>query len=154
MTARITLHEPDGPRGQYKHGFRVLNDSAAEWQDFYGVQFEINLPDQREVEVTAMILRARRAADVPETPVSGTVRVTGKGWHTITLPWSAFDFEQANFGFLKSVKEFSIAAQGADGRPAKYQLAQCARGESALVVSLKRKCADEARRKIKVRNTM
>ena len=26
-----TFRFPDGPRGQYKHGFRVLNDSAAEW---------------------------------------------------------------------------------------------------------------------------
>src|SRR5215469_8065192 len=39
----ITLREPDGPRGQYKHGFRVLNDSAAEWQKYYGVAFEVKL---------------------------------------------------------------------------------------------------------------
>jgi hypothetical protein len=51
---------PNGPRGQFKHGFRVLNDSAAEWQNFYGVQFEVNLPDTREVELTATIERAAR----------------------------------------------------------------------------------------------
>jgi hypothetical protein len=51
---------PDGTRGQYKHGFRVLNDSAAEWQDFYGVQFEVKLPDAREVGLTATIQRALR----------------------------------------------------------------------------------------------
>ena len=66
----------------------MLNDSAAEWQNFYGVQFEVKLPDAREVELTATILRARRNAGISETPVSGTVRVSGKGWHTITLPWS------------------------------------------------------------------
>ncbi|TAK98040.1 MAG: hypothetical protein EPO07_12460, partial [Verrucomicrobia bacterium] len=117
----ITLREPDGVRGQYKHGFRVLNDSAAEWQKFYGVQFEVNLSDARETEITATIQRAQRNADVDETPISGTVRVSGKGWRTITLPWSAFDFEQANFGFLKYVKEFTIAAR-ADGKPVKFQL--------------------------------
>src|SRR5450756_545605 len=120
-SGETTLREPDGPHGQYKHGFRVLNDSAAEWQKLYGVQFEINLPDQREVELTASIWRARRQVNVSETPVAGTVRVSGKGWHTVTLPWSAFDFEQANYGFLKFVKEVTVAAR-ADGQPVKFQL--------------------------------
>ena len=62
----ITFREPDGQRGQYKQGFRGLNDSAAEWQKFYGVEFEINLPDPREVELTAIIQRARRQANVLE----------------------------------------------------------------------------------------
>src|ERR1035437_5547450 len=74
---------PNGPRGQFKHGFRVLNDSAAEWQKFYGVQFEVNLPDAPEVELTASIFRFQRTTSL-ETPVSGTVRVSGKGWHAIT----------------------------------------------------------------------
>jgi hypothetical protein len=134
VSDEATLREPDGTRGQYKHGFRVLNDSAAEWQNFYGVQFEVNLPDDREVELTTTILRARRIVNVPETPIGGTVRVNGKGWHTITLPWSAFDFEQANFGFLKFVKEFTVAAT-ADGKPAKFQLRNV-RVIKAPVVSL------------------
>jgi hypothetical protein len=123
FSGATTLREPDGPRGQYKHGFRVLNDSAAEWQNFYGVQFEVKLPDAREVELTATILRARRVANVEEVPVSGSVRVTGQGWHTVTLPWSAFDFEQANSGFLKYVKEFTITAKfteaSSGGHPAR-----------------------------------
>jgi len=128
VAGETTLREPDGPRGQHKHGFRVLNDSAADWQKFYGVRFEANLPDAREVTLTATILRAQRSAGVPETPMSGTVYVCGQGWHTITLPWSAFAFEQANYAFLKFVKEFKITAQTADGQPARIQL------RNALVV--------------------
>ena len=30
-SGEATFRYPDGLRGQYKHGFRVLNDSAAEW---------------------------------------------------------------------------------------------------------------------------
>src|ERR1035438_9806467 len=116
------LREADGPRGQYKHGFRVLNDSAAEWQKFYGVQFEMNLPDEREMELTATILRAQRNTNVTETPIHGTIRVSGKGWHTITLPWSAFDFEQANYSFLKFVKEFTVAGKLDDGKPVAFRL--------------------------------
>lgn len=106
---------PDGARGYYKHGFRVQNDSAAEWQKFYGVQFEVNLPDTREVELTATIQRAARGSS-PETPVGGSVRVSGTGWHKITLPRSAFQFDQANFAFLKFVKEFKVAAKFTDGK--------------------------------------
>jgi hypothetical protein len=114
---------PDGPRGQYKHGFRVLNDSATEWQKFYGVQFEVKLPDAREVELTATILRAQRGS-APETPVKGSVRVSGpagRDWHAITLPWSAFGFDQANTSFLKFVKEFKLAARPTGGGTEKIQ---------------------------------
>ena len=135
FSGETTLREPDGPRGQYKHGFRVLNDSAAEWQNFYSMQFEVNLPDASEVELMATILCAERSVDVSETPSSGTVRVSGQGWHMITLPWSAFDFEQANFGFLKYVKEFKVAAKSVDGKAAKLQLRN-ARVVKAPVVSL------------------
>ncbi|HLP75346.1 MAG TPA: hypothetical protein VK327_00370, partial [Candidatus Paceibacterota bacterium] len=102
VAGSVTLRESDGPHGQVKQGFRVYNDSAAEWQKFYGVQFQIKLPDAREVELTASILRFQRTP-LPETPVNAKVRISGKGWHTVTLPWSAFDFEQANYSFLKFV---------------------------------------------------
>lgn len=121
QSSTMTFRYPDGPRGSYKHGFWLLNDSAADWQKFYGVQFEVNLPDAREVELTASIFRFQRTAS-PETPVAATVRVSGQGWHTITLPWSAFDFEQANTSFLKFVKEFKIAAKFADRKNSAIQL--------------------------------
>ena len=116
FSGETTMREADGPRGQYKHGFRVLNDSAAEWQKYYGVQFEVELPDARAVELTATIQRAKRSPDVSETPVNGTVLVSGKGWHTVTMPWSAFQFDQADFAFLKYVKEFRLAAKFATGK--------------------------------------
>ena len=37
VAGSVTLREPDDPRGQYKHGFRVDNDSAAELQNFDGL---------------------------------------------------------------------------------------------------------------------
>ncbi len=93
------------------------------WQDYYGLRFhEVKLPDAREVELTSTILRAKRIANIPETPVHGTVRVSGEGWHTVTLPWSAFAFEQANNAFLKYVKELTVAGGFTNGQPAKFQL--------------------------------
>ena len=134
-TGSLTLTEPNGTRGQYKHGFRGLNDSAAEWQKFYGVQFEVKLPETQAVALTATISRAPRNSNIPETPISSQVQVTGKGWHTITLPWSAFAFEQANFSFLKSVKEFTVAATNIAGQAVKFELRNV-RVIQAPVVSL------------------
>jgi hypothetical protein len=111
VVGKATLREPDGPHGAFKHGFWNGNDSAAEWQSFYGVQFEVRLPDAREVTLTAAIFQRQGKTNVTENPVRSTVRVTGQGWHTVTLPWSAFDFEQANTSFLKAVKEFTVAAR-------------------------------------------
>ena len=118
----IILREPDGPRGQYKHGFRVLNDSAAEWQKYYGVEFEVKLPDAREAELTAAIIKFESASNLPPVTISSSIRLNGKGWHTITLPWNAFNFEQANTAFLKYVKEFKVSAQYPDGLPVKFQM--------------------------------
>ncbi|MEI6078991.1 MAG: hypothetical protein WCS94_25685, partial [Verrucomicrobiota bacterium] len=66
----ITLREPDGPSGEFKHGFRTFNDSAAEWQKFYGVQFEIKLPDSGETEITADIFKYQKETNAFNPPVS------------------------------------------------------------------------------------
>jgi len=99
---------PDGPRGQYKHGFRVYNDSAAEWQKDYGLQFDLRLSAPAEVILTVSIQRSNRGA-VVDPPVTSVQHVSGAGWHRITLPWSAFAFDQAGYAFLKSVKELQIS---------------------------------------------
>jgi hypothetical protein len=119
-TGTVTLCEPDGPRGSFKHGFRTFNDSAADWQKFHGVQFEIRLPDAREVEITARIMKFQANASAYNPPTSATVRVGGKGWHTITLPWAAFDSAQENTAFLKTVKQFRLAAKYSNGKDVKF----------------------------------
>lgn len=139
----ITLREPDGLRGQYKHGFRLLNDSAAEWQKFYGVRFEIKLPDARETEITASIFRFHSNSNALNPPVNATVRVSGKGWHAVALPWSTFDNQQANTGFLKFAKEFRITAKSANGAPVKFQLRN-ARVIKAPVISLEAEVCGKA----------
>ncbi len=107
---------PDGPLGQYNHGFRVYNDSAAEWQKFYGVQFDVRLSAPAEVVLAVGIQRARRG-EVVDAPVVSSQRVSGAGWHRITLPWSAFAFDQAAPAFLKTVKEFTISVSHPEGNP-------------------------------------
>ncbi|MBW8780595.1 MAG: alginate lyase family protein [Verrucomicrobia bacterium] len=105
---------PEGPRGFYKHGYSVENDSTANWTSLYGVQCEVKLADAREIAVTVAINAANRNGGESE-PIKSTVRLTGSGWHTVTLPWSAFGFDQARTVFLNFVRGVSVSAEFTDG---------------------------------------
>src|SRR4051794_2534114 len=76
-------------KGWYKHGFRAEHDGTRDWRDFYGLQFDVTLADDRAAQVTAVIR-------IPEQPVrldyvqQSTARMTvqGPGSHRVTLPWN------------------------------------------------------------------
>ena len=57
-TGAAVFRYPDGPRGFYKAGFRVLNDSAADWADRYGVRLEVELPNDLPVTLTVTVQSA------------------------------------------------------------------------------------------------
>ena len=105
---------PDGPRGAYRHGFRLLNDSAADWGKLYGVRYDVELPDAREVELVTTI-RAAGSGSAATEGVGSVIRIQGQGPHNITLPWTAFAFEQARTSFLQAVKSLTVAARYTDG---------------------------------------
>jgi hypothetical protein len=109
----VAFRHPAGPLGFYKHGFRVLHDGSWDVRPFYGVQAEVILPDDRETELSFTLDVARRTNIDP--PVLTTVRLQGKGSHLVTLPWSAFSFEQARYSLLKFIQEIRIAVRVADG---------------------------------------
>ena len=113
---------PDGPRGGYKHGYRTFNDSAVDWKNFFGLQCGVSLPADREVELTFTLcaIGNHKAAVTPG--YKSTVLVHGAGPHTVTLPWSAFDFPQARTSFLKFIKQLTIAARFTDKRPGNMSL--------------------------------
>ena len=67
-------------------GFRTLNDSTADWHDFWGVRFDVKT--SRDTELTITITAAGNG--VAGKSVRSVVRLTGEGWHTVALPWSAF----------------------------------------------------------------
>jgi len=104
---------PDGPKGSYNHGFRRENDSAQDWRGFYGIQFDVKL-DQAAVG----LLQARFVPyGVPvDQGSTASIVLAGDGWHTVTLPWDAFSFNQVRTGLLQSVKEFHLRVTTADGK--------------------------------------
>ena len=104
-----TFRYPNGPRGFYKHGFRVLSDGTGDWRHAYGVRLEVALPDEREATLAVAVRPA--SASGPGTAVESVTRLQGRGWHAVTLPWRAFAFEQARTSFLGYVKEMSVAVR-------------------------------------------
>src|SRR3984957_13205891 len=90
---------PAGPRGFYKHGFRIENDGTIDLKPYWGVRCDVQLPDAREAELTISVDAA--VSNGPDKIAPAVVRLAGRGWHTILLPWSSFQFEQAGSGFLK-----------------------------------------------------
>lgn len=116
-TGKAVFRYADGPRGFYKHGFRTLNDGTAEWLAHWGVQFNLKLPEGvGEFDLSVAIQPARRGGSTEAR--TATVRLAGEGWHVVKLPWSAFRFEQADFAFLRFVKELSIEVKRSGDGPA------------------------------------
>jgi hypothetical protein len=106
---------PDGPHGITKHGYRLESDSHCDWLPYAGLRCDVELPDGREADLVFEIA-------APNTVTRSVVKISGAGWHTITLPWKAFDFPQAAIGFLKMAKQLSVTADFADGKPGQIEL--------------------------------
>jgi len=104
---------PDDPRGFYQHGFQAENDGTADWSDFYGPHFDVCLMDDRPVELTVTLGAAVPSA--PDRKVTSVLEIVGAGWHSVTLSWSAFAFEQAGTSFLQFGKGIAIAARYSEG---------------------------------------
>jgi hypothetical protein len=96
----------DGPQGTYNHGFRRLNDSAANWLNYGALKFSLYLPTDAAVDVVVRI--APYGATAKEQMIASNFQVGGEGWHEVALPWHAFDFERARTVFLGEVKELHI----------------------------------------------
>jgi hypothetical protein len=104
---------PDGPKGWIKHGFRLTNDGTADWHECRGLKLNVHLADDRPAQVTAFIGTPNETEE--SSMVRGAISIRGSGWHTVTLPWSAFAFDQANTSFLQNVKELRLTVRPADG---------------------------------------
>jgi len=104
---------PEGSHGFVKHGYQVVNDDTRDWRSLYGVQCEVRLDDAREVALTVAVVFAKRNGTADA--VKSDVRLSGTGWHSVTLPWSAFAFDQARTVQLTFVKGITLAAHFTDG---------------------------------------
>jgi hypothetical protein len=107
----LTYRVPDGPRGWYQHGFRRENDGSKDWRAFKGVRLELQNPSDGVVAFTVKIaipVEPTRQSLLPQTLAHPSI--TGKGRHSVYLPWTSFDFKQAQPAFLKYVKTLQVSS--------------------------------------------
>jgi len=113
---------PAGKHGMYSTGFRLDNDSAVNAYHWYGLQFGIYLPGDTAVSAKITLTTAsqrfgNQTLDQFKRSAEYTVSVQGRGWHTVTAPWSAFDFDQAAPIFLKYIRKVGITIPKVGSKP-------------------------------------
>jgi len=99
---------PDGPRGWFKHGFRLENDGTADWRGYVGLRFEVKTQSTAPTRIKVVL--ATPADANADREVTAEVMLSGAEWQQVTLPWSCFAFEQARVSFLKWIKEVQLSA--------------------------------------------
>lgn len=118
LPGKAIFRYPDGPKGWIKHGHFLSNDGAADWHKCQGVKLDMKLPNDHPVELKAWLGTPNDKKDRDESDMVPTaVMIRGAGWHTVTLPWSSFAYEQANRAFLQNIKELRIAVQPTEAAP-------------------------------------
>jgi hypothetical protein len=124
VTGAASYRYPDGERGHYRKGFRFEHDGSGNWVDQYGIRFELKVPSDELLNLTASIEIApfKQGREMIVDRFTAKTGVIGEGWHTVTIPISAFDYEKDRPFVLEIVKEFSLAAEFADGRKADVEL--------------------------------
>lgn len=108
IPGRVEYRAPLGPRGFFKQGFRLLHDSAFDWQKHYGLRFDVELGDDAPITLGVVLSSARtKGAD---RLTRGEITLKGTGVHTVTMPWTAFDVPVAERSLLKYVNGVAIEA--------------------------------------------
>jgi hypothetical protein len=116
---------PAGEKGWHRVGMSTQHDGSGNWYGQYGVRFELYLPNDKPLKAVAELdIVPRRvnggSEDVVDT-FSSKLSLVGKGWHTVTVPFDAFDF-QRRVVLLETIKTFRLKAETADGSKTKVKL--------------------------------
>jgi hypothetical protein len=120
---------PEGPKGRYKHGFRVYHDGTRDWRGYQGLELCLEADKGREVEITATLISPPGLGTDERT----VAKITASGANTVRLPWSAFDHFLARTSFLKFVQGLDLAARYTDGKPGAIRIGSLALVKGPLV---------------------
>lgn len=140
----ICFEAPAGPKGWWNHGFLRENDSTVNGLPYAGllIELEKNSPKVLELAIKLSLPPMSPRQDfVPES--SATVRLSGTGKQQLWVPWSAFDFQQAQPAFLKFIQKIEIRSKFGDGSSGVVKISKIgfSKGETiALEAEVKSRC--------------
>jgi hypothetical protein len=111
---------PDGPKGWSRPTwFQMENDGVIDARPWYGFRFDMQLDRDDTpftVDLTVAIPDPQPERHNLPPSTSAQMLVQGKGWHTVTVPFSSFDYNRGQVGLLKFLKRFTF--KGHYGEPA------------------------------------
>ncbi|MBP8777602.1 MAG: hypothetical protein KBH23_06420 [Bacteroidaceae bacterium] len=113
---QLTYRYPDGKK--HNVGFRNINEDTSNWSIYAGVRFEVYLDKKNQttyLDVCFAVPEYERGKLISEGHAQ--VALTGKGWHTVVLPWNRFNIKAAQrIAALQRVKELRITPVDANGK--------------------------------------
>lgn len=118
MIPGTTIYKvPDGPKGWFMRGLMREYDGVIDARQWYGIRFNVKLDNDAPFKVNLAIYIPRQT-DRHNLPDSATASasIQGKGWHTVTIPFSSFNYNRGQIHFLKFIKQITLSG--------KYETAQ------------------------------
>lgn len=103
---------PEGPKGWYEFGFRMMNDGTRDWSKYNGLRFELLVPQGSSVKLEAAVKTPSsgdtRSADFQESKAS-VILNGGKEWQRVMLPWTSFDYSKGKSVFLNFIQTLQLS---------------------------------------------
>jgi hypothetical protein len=122
-----------GKKGWHHRGFRVQHDGAADWRAYAGLVLDVEVGGDRAVELTVALCVPNQSVRVNYLPSTRATTRLARGSHRIFLPWSAFDFQQAQPAFLKFIEQVRLetraVGEGGAGADLLVKSVRAVRGE-------------------------
>lgn len=131
---------------------------ASDWTPYAGVIFEVFLKNESVNEISAVFKVDSLDYDEQNPVSTANVRLVGKGWHSVFIPWEMFDIDAGQkWGTLFAVKHFLLTVSSDANSSYQIRNVYVTRGETVALESLVRGKSSDAgtvvRYEVQVGNT-
>lgn len=122
-SARLIYEVPDGGKKWYLRGLMEEYDGVIDARQWYGIQLDLYLENDQVFEAITTISIPKQIGrhNLPDSS-KATLRIQGKGWHNINIPFSSFDYNRGQFYFLKFLKKISLSGSYLNAKKDKFLL--------------------------------
>ncbi|MGJ8641096.1 MAG: COG1470 family protein [Opitutaceae bacterium] len=99
----------DQNRIYYPGILRNYFGDSADWTDYTGLSFEVYLESESTAEISAVLKVDPKDFDECNPVSTANVRIAGKGWVDVFIPWELFDIDAGQkWGTLFAIKDVEL----------------------------------------------